>query len=78
MCSCGTLARKTENTPTSRRAVLAFARCAAIRFSVCSCSSVEPEVAAVLDHDGEAAGPAHAAHRRRPEDGHLRLGDLRP
>src|SRR5439155_23497928 len=34
------------------------------------------KIAAVLDHDREAAGPTHAAHRRRAEDGHGGVVDL--
>ena len=37
---------------------------------------LRPQVAAVFDHDHVAAGPAHAAHRRRAEDGDLGVGDL--
>ena len=34
------------------------------------------QVAPVLDHDGEAAGSAHAAHRRRTKHRHLGFADL--
>ena len=37
---------------------------------------LRPQVAAVFDHDHVSAGPAHAAHRRRAEDGDLGVGDL--
>ena len=44
--------------------------------SVCVCKSVEPEAAAVLDHQLEAAGDAQAGDRRCAEDRDDRVLDL--
>ena len=66
---CGTLARKTENRPIRPRRRVALAD-QVLGFFL---QHLRAHVAAVFDHDREAAGPADAADRRRPEDGDLRL-----
>ena len=63
--SQGVLARKLVNRPCKPGVAVARGRRSG---RLTRCSSSRPEVAAVLDHELEAAGGAQAVDRRRAED----------
>ena len=65
MKSCGVLERNCVETPVKPGLLAAACR---PESSVCCCSVGQPEAAAVLDHDLEAAGDAQPGNRRRAED----------
>ncbi len=70
--SCGTLARNTDEEADQVRGRVAGTD----QVLGLGLQHLRAHVAAVLDHHGEAAGPAHAADGRRPKTADLRLLNL--
>ena len=70
--TCGELVLNTVNRPT--HAVASAGWPVSMKFVVCPWSDASrADVAAVLDHDAEPAGPAEPGHGRGTEHVHLRL-----